>query len=153
MHIFKHSLFRLKITVGCLTSTYPSIHVEDTFKITVGCLWSTYPSIHFSLDEDTLEITVGCLVCGVVCGVLCFVCACGVCGVWVVCVHVVLCVVLVVCVLFCCGGACVWCVVKLGTLSLALSPSSSASKFTVACAAAVVSDDCCHLLFRQCWKV
>ena len=58
----------------------------------------------------------------VACGVLC-VCACGVCGVWVVCVHVVL------CVLFCCGGACVWCVVKLGTLSLslALSPSSSLS--------------------------
>ena len=63
MHIFKHSLFRLKITVGCLTSTYPSIHVEDTFKITVGCLWSTYPSIHFSLDEDTLEITVDCPLC------------------------------------------------------------------------------------------
>ena len=63
MHLFKHSLFRLKITVGCLTSTYPSIHVEDTFKITVGCLWSTFPSIHFSLDEDTLEITVGCPLC------------------------------------------------------------------------------------------
>ena len=61
------------------------------------------PSIHFSLDEDTLKITV------------------GVSGVW--------CVVLVVCGLFCCGGACVWCVVKLGTLSLslALSPSSSLS--------------------------
>ena len=43
MHISKHSSFRLKITVGCLTSTYPSIH--------------------FSLDEDTLKITVGCLVC------------------------------------------------------------------------------------------
>ena len=54
MHIFKHSLFRLKITVGCL-------------------------------------------VCGVVCaGVLWW------------------------CVLLCCGGACVWCVVKLGTLSLSL---------------------------------
>ena len=51
VHISKHSLFRLKITVGCLTSTYPSIH--------------------FSLDEDTLKITVGCLVCGVVCGVVC----------------------------------------------------------------------------------
>ena len=38
MYIFKHSLFRLKITVGCLTSTYPSIHVEDTLEITVGCL-------------------------------------------------------------------------------------------------------------------
>ena len=34
----------LKITVGCLASTYPSIHVE-TLRITVGCLWSTYPSI------------------------------------------------------------------------------------------------------------
>ena len=44
MHISEHSLFRLKITVGCLTSTYPSIHVE-TLKITVGCLTSTYPSI------------------------------------------------------------------------------------------------------------
>ena len=51
MYIFKHSLFRLKITVGCLTSTYPSIH--------------------FSLDEDTLKITVGCLVCCVVCVVVC----------------------------------------------------------------------------------
>ena len=61
MHIFKHSLFRLKITVGCLTSTYPSIHVEDTLKITIGCPLCTFPSIHFSLDEDTLEITVGCL--------------------------------------------------------------------------------------------
>ena len=28
VRISKHSLFRLKITVGCLTSTYPSIHVE-----------------------------------------------------------------------------------------------------------------------------
>ena len=26
VHISKHSLFRLKITVGCLTSRYPSIH-------------------------------------------------------------------------------------------------------------------------------
>ena len=26
VHISKHSLFRLKITVGCLTSTHPSIH-------------------------------------------------------------------------------------------------------------------------------
>ena len=44
VHTSKHSLFRLKITVGCLTSTYPSIHVE-TLKITVGCLTSTHPSI------------------------------------------------------------------------------------------------------------
>ena len=90
VHISKHSLFRLKITVGCRLCTCPSIH--------------------FSLDEDTLKITVGCLVCGVVCVVWCA-------GVlwW--------------CVLLCCGGACVWCVVKLGTLSLSLvlSPSSSLS--------------------------
>ena len=26
VHISKHSPFRLKITVGCLTSTYPTIH-------------------------------------------------------------------------------------------------------------------------------
>ena len=58
VHISKHSLFRLKITVGCLTSTYPSIH--------------------FSLDEDTLKITVGCLVSGVWCGVV----VVRVCGVW-----------------------------------------------------------------------
>ena len=86
VHISKHSLFRLKITVGFCVC----VHVT--------------------------------------------------CGVWVVCVHVVLCVVLVVvvcvvCVVWCvwcgvvwCGvvwcvvcGACVWCVVKLGTLSLFLS--------------------------------
>ena len=72
VHISKHSLFRLKITVGCLTSTYPSIHVEDTLKITVGCPLCAYPSIHFSLDEDTLEITVlrahEHMVCCVLCG-------------------------------------------------------------------------------------
>ena len=28
VHVSKHSLFRLKIMVGCLTSTYPCIHVE-----------------------------------------------------------------------------------------------------------------------------
>ena len=27
-----------------------------------------------------------------------------------------------------------------------------ASKFSVAYAATVVSDDCCHLLFRHCWQ-
>ena len=73
VHISKHSLYRLKITVDC--------------RLCTG------PSIHFSLDEDALKITVGCLVCGVVCvwcGVLCFVC-----------VHVVLCVVLVVCGFVC----------------------------------------------------
>ena len=87
VHISKHSLFRLVITVGCRLCTCPSIH--------------------FSLDEDNLKITVGCLVCGVVCGVVC---------VWwyvvVVCCGGVLwwCVVVVCCggVWLCCGGACVW---------------------------------------------
>ena len=40
VHISKHSLFRLKITVGCGLCAYPSIHLsldEDTLKITVGC--------------------------------------------------------------------------------------------------------------------
>ena len=52
VHVSKHSLFRLKITVGCLTSTYPSIHVEDTLKITVGWMTSAYPSIHVKNSED-----------------------------------------------------------------------------------------------------
>ena len=66
VHISKHSLFRLKITVGCRLCAYPSIHL--------------------SLDEDTLKFTVGCLVCVVVCGVLWWLCCCvvvvRVCGVW-----------------------------------------------------------------------
>ena len=60
VRISEHSLFRLKITVGCLTSTYPSIHVE-TLKITVGCPPCTYPSIHRTPGAGTLKITVGCL--------------------------------------------------------------------------------------------
>ena len=46
----------LKITVGCLTSAYPSVS-HKTLKITVGCPLCTYPSIHV----ETLRITVGCL--------------------------------------------------------------------------------------------
>ena len=48
VHISKHSLFRLKITVSCQLCACPSIHLsleEDTLKITVGCLTSTYRSI------------------------------------------------------------------------------------------------------------
>ena len=60
VRVSEHSLFRLKMTVGCLTSTYPSIHVE-TLKITVGCPPCTYPSIHPSPGAGTLKITVGCL--------------------------------------------------------------------------------------------
>ena len=55
-HISEHSLFRLKITVGCLTSTYPSIYVE-TLNIAVACPPCTYPSIHV----EALRIMVGCL--------------------------------------------------------------------------------------------
>ena len=105
MYIFKHSLFRLKITVGCLTNTYPSIHVEDTLKITVACgahiraftflltktlsrSRSVARCAHIQAFAKTLKITVGCLVCGVVCvaRVVCRVlCVC----MWCVCVHVV----------------------------------------------------------------
>ena len=65
----------------------------------VGCSRCTFPSTHFETPSRSRSV------------VWCVVCACG------------------VCVLFCCGGACVWCVVKLGTLSLSLvlSPSSSFS--------------------------
>ena len=48
VHISKHSLFRLKITVGGRLCAYPSTHLSldgDTLKITIGCLTSTYPSI------------------------------------------------------------------------------------------------------------
>ena len=52
VHISKHSLFRLKITVGCRLCAYPSIHVET-------------PSRSRSADW-----CVGCAcTCGVVCGV------------------------------------------------------------------------------------
>ena len=60
VRISEHSPFRVKITVGSLTSTYPSIHVE-TLKITVGCPPCTYPSIHRTPGAGTLKITVGCL--------------------------------------------------------------------------------------------
>ena len=108
VHISKHSLFRLKITVGCLTSTYPSIHFsldEDTLKITVGCLVSTYPSIHKNpQDHGRLSEVLWCV------GVLCVV--------W---VHegVVLCDEL--CVVLSGvlrGGGVVWCV---GVFSLSFS--------------------------------
>ena len=45
VHKSEHSLFRLKITVGCRLFAYPSIHLsleEDTLKITVGCPTSAH---------------------------------------------------------------------------------------------------------------
>ena len=62
VHLSKHSLFRLKITVGCRLCAYPSIHLspdEDTLKFTVGCRLCAYPSVH----TKTLRITVGCPPC------------------------------------------------------------------------------------------
>ena len=53
--VSKHSLFRLKITVGRRLCAYPSIHFsldEDTLKITVGCLTSAYPSVHKKNSQD-----------------------------------------------------------------------------------------------------
>ena len=111
MHISKHSSFRLKITVGCLTSTYPSIHFsldEDTLKITVGCLTSAYPSVH-----KTLKITVGCrLCCERVCTLGVVACVCM--YMW-RCVYMLCCVCGVLCcvvVLWC--GVVVWYVARLG---------------------------------------
>ena len=52
--------FSSKITVGCLTSTYPSIQLKTLSRSrSVAC--GAHPSIHFSLDEDTS--TVGCPLC------------------------------------------------------------------------------------------
>ena len=88
--------------VGC---TYPSIHFsldEDTLKSTVGCLTSTYPSIHVETPSRSRSV-VWCVLCVHVARVVCGLC--------------------VGCGLFCCGGACVWCLVKLGIHSLSCSLS------------------------------
>ena len=76
-----------------MACTYPSIHFsldEDTLKITVGCLTSAYPSIHKNSQDHGRLSGVWCGVCvwcvvfclGVVFGrggvvwVLCVVCVC-----------------------------------------------------------------------------
>ena len=82
----EHSLFRLKITVGCLTSTYPSIHFFVTRSRSVAC--GAHIRAFTFLLTKTLSRSRS--------------------VVW--CVHVVLCVVLVVCVLLCCV-CCVCCCV------------------------------------------
>ena len=100
----------------------------------VGCWRCTYPSIHFFVSRS--RSVVWCVV-WCVCGVLCVYMWCCVWCWWWWCVCVVS---LWWCVCVLCG-ACVWCVVKIGTLSLslALSPSSSLSldedtlKITVGC--------------------
>ena len=113
VHISKHALSRLKITVGCLTSACPSIHVE-TLKITVGCPPCTYPSIRV------------CDVC--VCVVLAM-CACSVVYVLRVCVGCAFRVLVLWCAVLCryvwcwcwcwcamCGVWCLWCVVSVRVL-------------------------------------
>ena len=106
VHVSKHSLFRLKITVGCLTSTYPIVHVETPSR-SRSVVWCVL-CVHVACVVCVWCVwCVGCVcTCGVVCGV--WVVGC----VWVVCVHVVLCCVVVVCV---------WCVMGLGALSLLFS--------------------------------
>ena len=56
-HISKHSRWNsLKITVGCLTSTYPKHSRWNSLKITVGCLTSTYPSIHVETPSRSRSV-------------------------------------------------------------------------------------------------
>ena len=80
----------------CSRCTYPSIHFsldEDTLEITVGCLTSGYPSIHKNSQDHGRLSGVWC-VCGVLCFVLVLVFGRGG-AVWVlcvVCVSVCLCV-------------------------------------------------------------
>ena len=83
VHISKHSLFRLKITVGCLVSAHPSIHKN-------------------SQDSGRLSEVLWCVVCCVLCGcmrVLCCVMSCVLCCL-VCCVVVVLCCCVVVWVFY-----------------------------------------------------
>ena len=69
VHISKHSLFRLKITVGCLTSTYPSIHFETPSRsrsvvwCVVWCVWRVW-CVVFCVCVHVLWWRVCCVVCG-----------------------------------------------------------------------------------------
>ena len=107
VHISKHSLFRLKITVGCRFCAYPNIRVCGVCAMWCVC-----------------ALCVWCVMCGVMCRVVC--CACVWCMCWVcvwdgafcvlmmwcaelcryvwyllVCCCVLLCVVVCCCVLLC----------------------------------------------------
>ena len=92
VHISKHSLFRLKITVGCLTSTYPSIHffvsrsrsVVDCARVQAFTFLLTKT---LSRSRSVVWYVVWC-VCSVWCGVCVVVlwwCVCVVCVVCVLC--------------------------------------------------------------------
>ena len=72
VHISKHSLFRLKITVGCQLCTCPSIHFaldedsQDHGRLSGACVWCVYGVLWW------------CVV--VVCVVVLWWCVCVVCG-------------------------------------------------------------------------
>ena len=86
VHISKHSSFRLKITVGCLTSAYPSIHFsldeghsQDHGRLPDKCISKRSQN---SQDHGRLPEVLWCVVCGVWCGcmrVLCCVMSCVLC--------------------------------------------------------------------------
>ena len=81
VHISKHSLFRLKITVGCPLCAYPSIHIETpsrsrsvAWQVHIqafykklsrsrSVVWRTHIRAFTFLLVWTLQITVGCLLC------------------------------------------------------------------------------------------
>ena len=65
VHISKHSLFRLKITVGCRLCAYPSIRV-----CVVWCVCNVYVYVYVCVDMVVRMCVVVCtLCCGVVCSV------------------------------------------------------------------------------------
>ena len=101
MHISKHSLFRLKITVGCLTSTYPSIHVETPSRSRSVARCTHFQAFTFLLTKtlSRSRSVVWCVgvVCCVVCCVLCWCWCLVVVVLCVVCLCVSVCVCLCVC--------------------------------------------------------
>ena len=62
MRISKHSLFRLKITVGCRLCAYPSIHLFASRSRSVD-RGAHIQAFTFLLVKGTLKITVGCPPC------------------------------------------------------------------------------------------
>ena len=113
VHISKHSLFRLKITVGCLKSTYPSIHVETPSRSRSVACGAHIRAFTFLLTKTLARSRSVVWCCVVVCCVVVWCC-------------VVLCGVLWWCVCVVCGEA--WQTLSLSlSLSLALSPSFSLS--------------------------
>ena len=121
VHISKHSLFRLKITVGCLTSTYPSVHVETPTRSRSVDWWAHIRAFTFLLTK-TLSRSRSVVLRAH--GVLCVVWVHeGVVVWWVVC-----------CVVWCVAWWCcvVWgCFISLFFLNSLLSLSRSLSFFLV----------------------